>query len=1013
MSRIVSLFEVKPAERVRKGRVITREKLAETFSQIEEKLHAGLSIEAEKLLIHTLTNFSNSFENQAKLNRLLSFALEKQGRYAPSLKVLKPFEPEDILRRLKPQTYVSVLTQMAIAYSNLSVPSKALKLLNSALEFAGSNDFHQFYVEIYVAMARVFRHLGKYGEARENAEKGLSYSRETGEWYRMAEAYQVIAACLHQQEEYEKSLEYFHQAIKIVGERQAPFLLGRLYSDMSATYWFLRRPFEGINFLEKAVGLFEETEQNFQATVAYHNLGINLMLVGEWAKAEETLQRSLELAVETHHVYKPAILNSLGELALLRGDFAAAEEGFEQAIELAEKNQREGYKAQVLRNSARCLLAQDKTDEAIRQAQKSITISENINDLQTKRLAKLVLAECCVEKNRLREAEKLLQSVEENSSQTDFFALGSVERIRGKLALADFEETKAAHHFSRSLSFFETAEDLYQSALAKYELGRALSFSQPEKAHKYLASAADVFVKLGSPRMLKAAEEILEKLKCIEISRPADKSANSQLLMLRLAEAAASRELLFRELVAILQQESKAKKIIVAETDEQKRFYPLITQGYTPAESVELATKFEERQTAGKAEEFAKDKFLSVFELHSPSAPGATLIVYPNLGETLADGTAIKPLLRVVELGMDVCALREKDKERHPKEAFDPFVSQSLLPGFIHSSPAMTALVEEVHKIRSSDVTVLITGDSGTGKELVSRAIHSLSQRKDKVFIPFNCTAIPRELAEGYFFGYRKGTFTGAVNDSPGMIRSADGGTLFLDEIGDLPLEIQPKLLRFLQEGEIQPLGERRPIQVDVRVIAATNCALEEKIENGTFREDLYYRLNVIRLHVPPLRERRSEIPPIVNYYINHYSAKFGRKNINFSAQAMDLLSVADWAGNVRQLCNEVQRLIARADDGETITPNHLSPDLRRTASPIPVKYSGNVRPITSFANILDAPNHNATLEEAVSELETKMIAESMRRHGGNISRVARELGLTRRGLYLKLDRYGLDKTGS
>ncbi len=167
------------------------------------------------------------------------------------------------------------------------------------------------------------------------------------------------------------------------------------------------------------------------------------------------------------------------------------------------------------------------------------------------------------------------------------------------------------------------------------------------------------------------------------------------------------------------------------------------------------------------------------------------------------------------------------------------------------------------------------------------------------------------------------------------MIRAADGGTLFLDEIGDLPLDVQPKLLRFLQEGEVQPLGEKRPIKVDVRVIAATNMPLEEKVASGGFREDLYYRLNVIRLRVPPLRERRSEIPPMINYYINHYSARFGKRDINITPQTIDLLMVCDWAGNVRQLCNEIQRIVARAEDGEKITPEHLSPDLKRSAKPI------------------------------------------------------------------------------
>ena len=165
------------------------------------------------------------------------------------------------------------------------------------------------------------------------------------------------------------------------------------------------------------------------------------------------------------------------------------------------------------------------------------------------------------------------------------------------------------------------------------------------------------------------------------------------------------------------------------------------------------------------------------------------------------------------------------------------------------------------------------------------------------------------------------------------MIRTAAGGTLFLDEVGDLPIDLQPKLLRFLQEGEIQPLGEQQPIKVDVRIIAATNTDLEEMVAQGRFREDLYYRLNVIRLRVPPLRERRSEIPTIVNYYVNHYSAKFGRHDVQITPQAIDLLMVGEWPGNVRQLCNEIQRVVARAEDGAVITPEQLSPELRLMGS--------------------------------------------------------------------------------
>jgi transcriptional regulator with GAF, ATPase, and Fis domain len=352
---------------------------------------------------------------------------------------------------------------------------------------------------------------------------------------------------------------------------------------------------------------------------------------------------------------------------------------------------------------------------------------------------------------------------------------------------------------------------------------------------------------------------------------------------------------------------------------------------------------------------------------------------------------------------MDVCALRAGAQKGTSSPEQDTLAGASLMPGFIHSSPAMTRLVEEVHKIRSSDVTVLVTGDSGTGKELVARAIHALSSRRARVVVPFNCTAVPKELSEGYLFGYRRGAFTGAVNDSPGVIRTAAGGTLFLDEIGDLPLDVQPKLLRFLQEGEIQPLGEQRPAKVDVRIIAATNTDLEEMVASGRFREDLYYRLNVIRLRVPPLRERRSEIPSIVSYYLNHYAAKFGRKDIQITPQAVDLLMVCDWPGNVRQLCNEIQRIVARAEDGAVLTPDQLSPELKRTSSPISPPSSG-----ASLAAMPTTSLQNVTLADALAEVERRMIADALRKHGGNISRAARELGLTRRGLYLKLERHSL-----
>ena len=308
----------------------------------------------------------------------------------------------------------------------------------------------------------------------------------------------------------------------------------------------------------------------------------------------------------------------------------------------------------------------------------------------------------------------------------------------------------------------------------------------------------------------------------------------------------------------------------------------------------------------------------------------------------------------------------------------------------------MTRLVEQIQRLQGNDLTVLITGESGTGKELVSRAIHVGSHRSAAMFLPYNCTTTGRDLADSQLFGHRRGSFTGAVSDQPGLVRSAAGGTLFLDEIGDLPIDVQPKLLRFLEQQEIMPIGETRPQRVDVRVLAATNADLEQRVAEGKFREDLYYRLSVIRIHVPPLRDRREEIPHLSTYFLREASERLGKPDIQLSSEALDMFSQYWWPGNVRQLKNEIQRAVAMSAPGGTIEASHLSPEVGST----------NLSASPSAARSGAAP---ANLATAIEQVERDVIQAALDRSAGNISEAARTLGLTRRGLYLKLRRLGLD----
>jgi transcriptional regulator with PAS, ATPase and Fis domain len=301
-------------------------------------------------------------------------------------------------------------------------------------------------------------------------------------------------------------------------------------------------------------------------------------------------------------------------------------------------------------------------------------------------------------------------------------------------------------------------------------------------------------------------------------------------------------------------------------------------------------------------------------------------------------------------------------------------------------------------RIARTNVSVLITGESGTGKEILARAIHTYSTRVDKPFIPFNCTAIPREMLESQLFGYRRGAFTGADRDNPGLIRTARNGTLFLDEIGELSLELQPKLLRFLESGEISPLGES-PLTVDVRIVAATNQNLEQSVSDGRFREDLYYRLNVIRLTIPPLRERRDEIPALVHHFAQRASVEFAKGRIRVAEETMEHLLLYPWPGNIRQLQNEIRRMVALAETDAVLKPAALSPDIRRVVARTTAPKNGGHELAVSLTD---------KLTPTLSRIEREMIRAALRTHHGRVEPAAKALGISRKGLYLKRQRLGL-----
>ena len=311
----------------------------------------------------------------------------------------------------------------------------------------------------------------------------------------------------------------------------------------------------------------------------------------------------------------------------------------------------------------------------------------------------------------------------------------------------------------------------------------------------------------------------------------------------------------------------------------------------------------------------------------------------------------------------------------------------------VGTSRAMEGVFSVVRKVADTEATILITGESGTGKELVARAIHSGSSRRGGPFVAVNCAAIPRDLLESELFGHVKGAFTGAVRDKEGKFQLAEGGTIFLDEVGDLPLELQPKLLRVLQERVVEQVGGTTPQRIDLRVVAATNADLEKWIAEGRFREDLYYRLCVIPIQLPPLRERPEDIPLLVRYFC----AKFGAEGVTFSRQALERLQAYAWPGNVRELENTVERLLIMRD-GDQIGPDEL-----------PDKVSaGAGGAATPEGGVLRLPAEGYSLEQ----LEMEAVLEALARCDWNQTQAARFLRIPRHTLIYRMEKYNITQPG-
>lgn len=971
-----------------------------------------------------LTDESTSLEDEAVTRSLLSKALEELSKYEEAHSVIGKYDDLRMVTSLSPRTRARVRLRLGWVNSFLRNHPKAIAGLNEARRLFLEQGDELGMSETHYALGRTYIEINEFRIARDHLVAAASFQKTALERDLLAQIYRRLGTVDFYEGVFTSSKENYLKALELAEGSVNQNLIGVVLVDLG-TMIIHGHPGEAkdsIRYLERGIEYLERGGHKDYLASAYNNLGDTLRHSGRWAEAIETLNKSVNISqLYTKPSHEATARITLAEILCAMGQFSEAETHLVRSLDLVKGSGDKWLESNSLRVLAVVYRGTGRTDLALKTLRETVQLSTSIGDLHGVTLAMVGLAEFHISQGGHEQAGEYLELAQGRLKEEMYLPVsGLIQRLTGQLEAASGRLAEAKQHIAQSVSIFTTTETPYELARSYYQMGLLLGIAhEPKGAESNLLQAISIFEELGAEPDLELARRALasdtksEDLPNVwRVSPP-----NDVLLMQRLIEASASRELLVQELAAVIYENLTVGAVVICRVENTGRAEPLAAQGVSRNQAEELCATLD-TSTKESINRLADGYLIKLGDSVSPP-----IIVYIRVNGSL-DLARLQPLLRQAELGLETCSLRVAARGGTTRRLEQRI--QTIMPGFIVASPSMLDVIGKIYKIRTSDVTVLITGESGTGKELVARYIHNQSARPRAIFLPFNCTAAPKEIIDSQLFGHRRGAFTGATTNYPGIIKAADGGTLFLDEIGDLLLEVQPKLMRFLQEGEIQPLGETKPLRVDVRILAATNTDLERAVEDGRFREDLFHRLNIIRIHVPPLRERREEVPVLAAHFLEHFSSRAGKQPLSLTQEAIDALTGHDWPGNVRQLRNEIERVVAYAVDGGRISTEDLSPEVIHPRRP-----AGSDRSRWGVERTPSANDHRSyvgtngggfrgqpidgtrlKLKEATAVLERQLIQEALVRNRNNLSRTAIDLGLSRRGLRLKLGQLEIQRDG-
>ncbi len=787
--------------------------------------------------------------------------------------------------------------------------SRAIALHGRALKQAQVAHDSRAIGRAHYELALCYKQVGDLTIVREHIGEAAAALHAAGDRRHLAQVHALSGTMLAQSGRYDEATAALRQAERQATSLSADDVLATVCGNQAIVAMLRHRYEQAYALAERAVSLQEGLGQPPGLAISLATLGQICVRMGNLARAETVLHRALAArsAVQFHET-TGAVYDTLAQMSLMRGDYEHAAEYLQRAAEAYGAYGRQTsswYEWSVRMISARLATRRGTPDVALSIADE-IARSSAAPPAEVIE-AELIAVEALLTAQRVDEAEHRLSQVESRLDPRNMpGAWGEFLRLRGTLRARQNRTTEAYHDIAQSSSVFDLVGERYQAGVSQLALGRlAARAGARSTADRHFDQAAQVFKSLGAQRDLDEAVAAMSAPQQVGtgeyVGSPADAD---DALVRRLVDAAILPDLLARELAAAVVEAVGADMVVV---------FALLPGGdirVIAQSGGEVDAARSVARAASQGSGYANGSLIVEQIGREPEGPRTLAIASSRpFGPHLL--RRVRMMASVARQGFDLCGARERPSQLTDAPAVRPL--EPLVPGFVCASAAMSRVVDQIQRLQGNNLTVLITGESGTGKELVARAIHVGSPRTAAVFLPYNCTTTTRELADSQLFGHRRGAFTGAVSDQPGLVRSATGGTLFLDEVGDLPFDVQPKLLRFLEQGEIMPVGEPRPQRVDVRVLAATNADLEQRVMEGKFREDLYYRLSVIRIHVPPLRQRREEIPHLSTFLVREAAERLGKPDVQLSSQALDLFAQVLVA---RQRASAAQRGSACGGDG-------------------------------------------------------------------------------------------------